>query len=611
MKQPLSAAAKRLVGSSRSIPMFRDGGLVRGPGTPTSDSVDAKLSRDEFVLPADTVRSVGIKSLRDLVAATHRPTGRPQRGHQFADGGMVDDQRKKANAFGDAAAAASTPGMVAVQPAPAPVSSPAAPTGTFTREELLNQIPKEDGPPVTPGRQVGDSWKDSDLGRNVYNTAMALPGISRTIPAVASSGQAISSGINAVSRLLGNASNVVASSAALPGAAAVLPSAAAAQTPSVSGRVSAPTDDLSAPSPASPPPSAPAAAAAAPATPSWDRTGMTNAGVGSANPQGRVTAQRQADGTMSFNGGDVSGPVSYRDGAGAALPGGGLNGRGFSGSAAAPAGSRISMDENGNYAFSTRSAAASATPAGNAPAGNSDARARLTGGGGDGFTGVIGQTSGVGNMWSRSPEQQRRDAEVQASSIHRRTAALGANALRSLDNQDLENVRGDNAVRRESVYQAGATARERLQQIGAMDRAILGARRFDDSNDIARSELALRQNAAGFQNRAAQRQEQAQIDLENAKTPEEQRSARQRLLALMGKTDDDRWKGIALQGGMDAQGNKTDSVLAAVNERTGEMRRMSTPNAQQQAAPPEGSRVRGKDGRTYVVTNGQPVPVGD
>lgn len=41
----------------------RDGGKVVGPGTETSDSVDAKLSKDEYVLNAETVKQVGVKKL--------------------------------------------------------------------------------------------------------------------------------------------------------------------------------------------------------------------------------------------------------------------------------------------------------------------------------------------------------------------------------------------------------------------------------------------------------------------------------------------------------------------------------------------------------------------
>ena len=131
-----------------------------------------------------------------------------------------------------------------------------------------------------------------------------------------------------------------------------------------------------------------------------------------------------------------------------------------------------------------------------------------------------------------------------------------------------------------------------------------------EANQIARGRLSLEQIATGYQNRAAGRLESAQLAVENATTPEEQRSARQRLLTLLGKDGEDRWKAVALQGGTDAQGNKTDSILGAVNERTGEMRRMGA-QAQANAAPADGSMVRGKDGRLYEVKNGRPVPVGN
>lgn len=58
------------------------GRMVKGPGTGTSDSVDAvnkdtgeaiKLSNGEYVLPADTVRKVGKESLDRLVKDTHKP----------------------------------------------------------------------------------------------------------------------------------------------------------------------------------------------------------------------------------------------------------------------------------------------------------------------------------------------------------------------------------------------------------------------------------------------------------------------------------------------------------------------------------------------------------
>ena len=80
MANAQSPAARRLLATRPASQYARDG-QIRGPGTATSDSIDAKLSAGEFVLPADTVRKVGAKKLRDLVTATHEPSGNtPRRG---------------------------------------------------------------------------------------------------------------------------------------------------------------------------------------------------------------------------------------------------------------------------------------------------------------------------------------------------------------------------------------------------------------------------------------------------------------------------------------------------------------------------------------------------
>ena len=387
---------------------------------------------------------------------------------------------------------------------------------------------------------------------------------------------------------------------------------------------------------------------------------MTNAEVGAGNPQGRIIAQRQANGTMSFGGENVSGPVSYTNAKGDALSGGGLNGRGFGSVITAPSGSRMAMDDDGNYAFATSgsgtnggSAAsrllnagtqspvgmtpeqaaqagliASSTPVGYNPAydqrlnqgnaapapnggqgGGGDAQSRLMATGSGGFTGVFGQQSGNGNLWSRTPEQQRRDAEVQASSIHKPTAAIGAKAVRSMDAQDIEGVRGINALQREAMQQSGTMARERLQQMGATDRANIGARHYGDSNAIARGELAIKQGTAARQERTAQRVDQAETALQNAKTPIEQRSARERLLALHGKSDSMKDRFVTVGGGQTVRDGQTVKEPTSLYD-TLENRWVQAPNSAEQAGPAEGSKVRGKDGRIYVVKNGQPVPVG-
>lgn len=52
-----------------------DTGIIRGQGTPTSDSVNIAASVDEYVLPAETVYGLGKNLLDELVAATHKPAG--------------------------------------------------------------------------------------------------------------------------------------------------------------------------------------------------------------------------------------------------------------------------------------------------------------------------------------------------------------------------------------------------------------------------------------------------------------------------------------------------------------------------------------------------------
>lgn len=65
---------------SASVPGFATGGYIRGPGTKTSDSILARLSRGEYVLRADAVQKYGLDFLNQLNAG--RLPG-------FATGGLV------------------------------------------------------------------------------------------------------------------------------------------------------------------------------------------------------------------------------------------------------------------------------------------------------------------------------------------------------------------------------------------------------------------------------------------------------------------------------------------------------------------------------------------
>lgn len=261
---------------------------------------------------------------------------------------------------------------------------------------------------------------------------------------------------------------------------------------------------------------------------SFDRTGMTNAQVAQANPAGRVTMQRQPNGTMSFSGGDVSGPVSYMDGGGNPLAGGGVRGNGFSRVDSAPAGGNVAMGPNGSFAYASRNPLANgagqsapATSAGYsgqqqgasaasalsngvdsaladaAQRGDFDAvRSHYAGRGQgfgaqgaaqapQGFSGEIGQSNSNGNAWGRTPEQQRRDAETQASSIHKPTAAIGNAALKGLDARNLAAERYQADLTREQMRIAGEQSREAMRQQGENFR-------LSDRNRLVAAEMGLR-----------------------------------------------------------------------------------------------------------------------
>lgn len=81
----LYEAQKAAIGRGES---YRKGGPVKGPGTSTSDSIDARLSNNEYVLTPAMVEALGgEKALEDLRARTMKPG--------FAQGGPVDDERRR------------------------------------------------------------------------------------------------------------------------------------------------------------------------------------------------------------------------------------------------------------------------------------------------------------------------------------------------------------------------------------------------------------------------------------------------------------------------------------------------------------------------------------
>lgn len=185
---------------------------------------------------------------------------------------------------------------------------------------------------------------------------------------------------------------------------------------------------------------------------------------------------------------------------------------------------------------------------------------------------------------------ERRNAEVSASSrTDKIGAALGMARLKQLDAMEQGAQREDAATGRTLIQDQGANNRALIQERGSNGRALIQERGANNraliQNEPAMGELGLKQTAAGFTNRQAARLESAQLAYQNATTPEERATYAEQIRVLSGKDRAPAWKSVALQGGTDERGNKQESMLGAVNEVTGEMRRFDA-NAQAAAAIP-------------------------
>lgn len=143
---------------------YADGGMVRGPGTGTSDDIETEVPEGSYIMPADSTRqvgeqnlaalgfgqnvpvnlsngeyqmppeqvhAVGVQALDQIKNATHTPAGQgaPKPEHFFAEGGVVpfeDEPRRRAGSLVPYKAQLPTP-------AGAPASTQAAGASTDPR----------------------------------------------------------------------------------------------------------------------------------------------------------------------------------------------------------------------------------------------------------------------------------------------------------------------------------------------------------------------------------------------------------------------------------------------------------------------------------------------
>lgn len=589
-----------------------DGGHVRGPGTGTSDSINAKLSDGEFVMPADTVRKVGARRLQDLVDMTHKPSGKVPKIDHYADGGMTrrparfdveswaqqqDQQRTSNTQAAQAQAQAASDQAQAESDALARNQAAAVPApGASASQSLaqrVSQIPTGgQTAPAADGSQ--NRWANTETGRNLSNIASALPGsLGGAIPAVVKTGGAISGGIDAATRLL-NAGAGAAAISAIPGAASAQ---GATASPAGAGRgmVNPPAVNPSAPPPV--------------ATP------QTASNIAPSSPTPATTSDVSRVGN-SYSGTNVAGDITVN---GRAPNGGYMN------TGNAPAGAGLSLSPVGmpvgqaqsqglvggkvgyNPAYDQRLNGSRGTPtAQNAAAAdnlasNQDqgARARLLAAGAPAATGVTSPTIlNSSNSWQA--RNDLRSLEVSAKSITNRPEWSGAGmgrfqsgrgggspdvaAYQAALTNDLALKAAQPAADVAAMRENAGLQREGLQQTGATERTNINARRDDAANQIARGRLSLEQIAAGYTNRSADRIDRAQAELEGAKTPEAQKSARERLLALSGRAPQNEWAVQVTPTTKNLDGSTTQGSVYRFNKATGETTRVDQPGAAQPSA---------------------------
>lgn len=563
-----------------------NGGMVRGPGTGTSDDIPADLPEGSYIMPADStaqigeqalqgmgggargfvpgrgkkvpvqisngefnltpdqVHAVGVQALDGMKDATHRPArgftprakAAPEEPRQFfAGGGVVEEERKPGsiNWPYTAAEAGRSPYVSGAAPAAAP--APATPSPNL--ESKVASIPTGGTRPAPAADGSQNSFSNTEVGRNVVNTLSAVPGLGG-VGRVASTGGAISSGLNAASRTVNSAAAAGAGAIAAPSMAAAQPVAPAMPTGQPAGGASAEQSPSVVSAPMSVKSSVPEPGAAAEPTAAPGAKEIAPGIYRSGNSYGD-SAQAASTGPAA-----TGRPSAQNDQAAA-----NLSARGFQ------PGWTPTAAENPTRGFTPGVVAPTALHSGNSWQARNDLRNMEV------------SASSIMNRpeWNRAGR-----ADVEGKVAQYTAARAGDIAARGAQpGLDQAAMNANAAIQREGVQQAGANQRAARGFQVDMGRLAIEGRRAGAEERRAADESTAR----GFQTRAARQQEELRNTLidPNA-TPAQRQQAQAALQTLNGKGDS--WKPVALQGGTDAQGNKTESILGAVNERTGEMKRM-------------------------------------
>lgn len=532
----------------------RPRGFVAGPGTGTSDSIKARLSDGEYVLPADTVAAVGVDALDALKDATHTPVAKPDKNRAgeplFANAGLVDDERKR-NSFGDAAAAANDYGVQQVM-------------GQATQMTAAPAVRAAIGQQLDAPARVQAAVSQIPTGISGSRPQASTPAAQTTLPVAApvadpqvqADRAAIGSAWNSVKGMNENAGRAIADMATLvPRGLVGAYDSAVVRPMRAAGLNAAYLSPALVPDGVDP----------SSMTPFTDQKRMREASTAAAvAPPQSAPAPAVSPANTTDRSGDANMPAMDTGARGLALPAANdqskpqqvapgiyRQGNSFGDSPeAASWGARGSKNPNANDlaaadALANRSAQEVSAMA-----------ARLQQPTAAGFQPMQApQVEHSGNSWARRNEL--RNAQVSASSmteqpgyggiVTRRGVVGGQQGGGTASQQYAALLAQDMKARGLEPELAGKAMQENagLQREGMREQGANA--REAGRNALTAEELALRREAQGFQTREAQQKEQLRnVLLDPKSTPEQRAVAQRNLAALSGKTAADRMQTVAL-----------------------------------------------------------------
>lgn len=212
-------------------------------------------------------------------------------------------------------------------------------------------------------------------------------------------------------------------------------------------------------------------------------------------------------------------------------------------------------------------------------------------------------TQGQGQDWQG--RQDLKNAQTGASSIvpgaSREAAKAEYAQLLDAREQGVKNAGAEAVAGTQAEAQRYGADQQAATQQGAQ---AVQAQHNADTNKIATGRLGLDTSAASLDARIKGAVAATQERLMKAKTPEERQRAEDDLRALQGRYEREvPNRFTVVPGGADDNGVKQPSRV--LNNQTGQY--VDQPGAAPKSPYTDGQVLRGKDGKTYVVKNGQPV----